>query len=364
MNKIFFSFAVASIGLVGYVAPSFADDGYQVIPLKAEFTKQSLDFQKKNLFPVTLPDYVVKGTKFYGIRGSYETKTASNIVNGQDKTNSETLFNLLSSTTDVCPSEAEEADGYNAIFSKYGAYSYNTAIVKQSTAGVKTFNYNYRLPDGIPMKFGKGRCFFVSMDGSDFANNDYTMKADLNLIVKVPNPKPIKIYSLGFEFSPGATPLVSYVVYPVTKDGANNTVKEGTLTGVYGNASMTSPTSTLTSWQGHNQIAVYKNNSCQEAFQNHASSKFAWQDTDSSMHGLGHSINWPTTHVVSEMTLSGQGRETDMKQMTGNSNVPFHLEAGDCVVHAVVNSFEKTASTPSTFQFNEETQTYFTVIPD
>ncbi|EHD13895.1 hypothetical protein CIN_12540 [Commensalibacter intestini A911] len=120
-----------------------------------------------------MPDYVVEGTKFYGIRGNFSTETqpnattTENTVNGipinvtVDNTNSETVFNLLSSTTDACSSEAEEADGYNVIESKYGSmYSYNTTIVKQTLGGRQSVNYDYKLPDGIPMKFGKGRCFF------------------------------------------------------------------------------------------------------------------------------------------------------------------------------------------------------------
>lgn len=360
MRKILFYFSVASVCLTGYAVPSFADGGYQVIPFKAEFTKQSLNFDKKNLFPITLPDYVVEGTKFYGIKGSFGTETIQNVVDGQDKTGSETLFNLLSSTTDACPTEAEVADSYDAIGSKYGFYSYNTAIVKQKTAGTQTFQYNYKLPDGILMKFGKGRCAFLSMDGSDFANKDYTMKADLNLIVKVPNPKPVKTYSLDFEFTSAS--LVSYVVYPVTADGANNTVMAGTLTGVYGNASMTSPLASIKSWQGLNQIAVYKNNTCQEAFLNHKETRFQWQDTAKSMHGLGHSINWPTTNVVGAMVLSGDGRGADMKQIEGNDQLPLHVEAGDCIVHAITNDYDN--PTNATFAFNEETQTHFTVIPD
>lgn len=360
MRKILFYFSVASVCLTGYAVPSFADGGYQVIPFKAEFTKQSLNFDKKNLFPIALPDYVVEGTKFYGIKGSFGTETIQNVVDGQDKTGSETLFNLLSSTTDACPTEAEVADSYDAIGSKYGFYSYNTAIVKQKTAGTQTFQYNYKLPEGILMKFGKGRCAFLSMDGSDFANKDYTMKADLNLIVKVPNPKPVKTYSLDFEFTPAG--LISYVVYPVTADGANNTVKAGTLTGIYGNASMTNTFAAVKNWKGLNRIAVYKNNTCQEAFLNHNATKFAWQDTDKSMHGLGHSVDWPTTKFVSEMTLSGDGRGADMKQMTGNDQLPLHLEAGDCVVHTIVNTYDN--PTHVSFNFNEETQTHFTVIPD
>ncbi|MDI2111992.1 hypothetical protein [Commensalibacter nepenthis] len=362
MKKILLAFVVMSSYLTGYTTSSYAEDGYQVIPFKAELTKQSLNFDKKNLFAVTLPDYVVEGTKFYGIKGSFTTKTLQYIVSGKDKTNSETLFNLLSSTTDACPSQGEVADGYNVIFNKYGGYSYNTAIVKQNVAGVQTFNYDYKLSDGIPMKFGKGRCVFLSMDGSDFANQNYTMKADLNLIIKVPNPKAVKTYSLDGEFSPGIYPLVSYVVIPVTKDGANNTVPAGTLTSVYGNASMMNPLATLKNWQGHNQIAVYKNGSCQEAFLNHSPTKFMWQDTESSMHGLGNSINWSTSNVVSDMTLSGSGRGVDIKQMSGNNKLPIHLEAGDCVAHAIVNTFDQ--PTDNTFQFNQETQTHFTVIPD
>lgn len=360
MKKILFSCTIVSGCLIGYTVPSFADGGYQVIPFQAEFTKKSLNFDKKNLFPLILPDYVVEGTKFYGIKGSFSTKTLQNIKDGKDQTSSETLFNLLSSTTNACPLYAEVADSYNVIGRKYGFYSYNTAIVKQKEAGVKTFEYNYKMPDGILMKFGGGRCIFLSMDGSDFAGHNYTMKADLNLIVKVPHPKPVKTYSLDFEFTPGG--LVSYVVYPVTKDGVNNTVHEGTLTGIYGNVSMTSSLSTTKQWQGYNRIVVYKNGSCQKAFKNHKPTKFAWQDTDQSMRGLGHSVSWPTTNVVSEMTLSGHGRGSDIKQMTGNNQLPVHLESGDCVVHAIVNSFDKTTSAP--VRLNEETQTHFTVIPD
>ncbi|EHD13896.1 hypothetical protein CIN_12550 [Commensalibacter intestini A911] len=45
MQKILFSFADA-----GSTAHSFSDGGYQVIPFKAEFTKQSATYTKKIFF--------------------------------------------------------------------------------------------------------------------------------------------------------------------------------------------------------------------------------------------------------------------------------------------------------------------------
>lgn len=336
-----------------------------------------------------MPDYVVEGTKFYGIRGNFSTETqpnattTENTVNGipinvtVDNTNSETVFNFLSSTTNACPSEAEEADGYNVIESKYGSmYSYNTTIVKQTLGGRQSVNYDYKLPDGIPMKFGKGRCLFLSMDGADFTGYNYTIKADLDLIVRVPNPKPVKIYTLDGEFV--TLRGVPYVVYPVTKDGANGTVQEGTLTGVYGDASMLNQFAILHNWKGLNQIAVYKNDSCQAAFPNHLATRFNWQYTPDSMRGFGYSIAWLTSIIISEMTLSGDGRGTDMKQMTGNNQLPIHLEAGDCVVHAITNSYvnqeghyveqgdwDPTQSKwDENIVFNQEMQTHFTIIPD
>lgn len=324
--------------------------------------KKTKDFDKKNLFPIPFPDNVPADIEYYGIKGTFSTTTQKNIDSGQDATNSETLFGLRPVTTDICPTAGEISNDYGDMAAKYGNEVYGVTIVKQNTAGTKSINLDYTLSKALPLHFGKGKCMLLSLDGSDFANLDYTMKADFEIRYKVKSPIKTKVYGLQGE-DPPQKGDVYYAVQPVLEDGVvlgNNSpipVYPGVLTSVFGDVSMMNNNS-LKNWSAKSRVVVYKNGTCEKAFPNHSLNPFHWKVAEQDLKGLTQSVDWPTTITVGELNINGNARDTIMKEMHGGSNLPINLEAGDCVAHAIAIDADRKVE-----GINVELQTHFVVAP-
>ncbi|CAI3953549.1 unnamed protein product [Commensalibacter communis] len=379
MNKLLYTSALCAFTLfLGSTASKAIDfpEHYRTLDVHQEFTKQSTDFKVKNVFPFFLPDNLPGVPVFKGAKGQFSTTAQANLdpTTNQDITSSETLFGV-EYVTDRCPKAGQEVYAMDQSFPGIH-YSLIGNIVKQ-TQGNKTqvSNIDFMNSYGIPMNMGKNGCGVLYFDGSDFQNKPYAMKADLQLKYTF---QPISI-GLDGEFIISANNQVkpalnAYVVIPVTagEGKGQGVIRPGTVFAVSGNISTAGVDSKVKgNWYVRYITAVYKNNSCQIAFKNHSATKFFWNDntgialdanTGTSTSPNNSSALQTTATIIADFTVAGKDRESIMRQVNGNQNLPVHVEDGDCVVQAALPYGDSTSN--SATNMNMESQTQVVYIPD
>lgn len=341
---------------------------YRTLHVQAEFTKESKDFQVKNLFPFYFPKDLPGTPVLKGVKGQFSTRTQAKLdKNGQDITVSETLFGA-DYATNRCPKAGEPASSYQDYYGKYRRHGLFGNIVKQTkgdTTQVSDIDMTFKF--GKVIDVGTKGCGIIIFDGTDFNNKPYTMKVDLDLKYTF---EPITT-SLGGEFIVGADnqkhpALNAYVVLPVKKGPGKgyNVLRPGTIYSVGGNiASAATYSKTKGHWFIRYITAVYKKNSCQIAFKNHSGEKFFWNDkTGTENKPNPSSVFWPDVTIISDFTVAGKDRESIMKQVNPNHKLPIHIEDGDCVVQAALPYGDSTTVAGS--HMNTEFQVAVQSIPD
>lgn len=331
---------------------------YQVFPVHLQWTKENYDSNHAPivLMPFNLPKSVPNGAEFVGVTGTITATTVGE--SPEENKDAVALLEMFSSSSDYCPKMGETINP--STFNLYDTSkftSYFSQIMKQTNVGDKTLDIDYTMAQGLPLNLGEDKCMFLKFDGWDWQSKPYTITADLEIKYKTSasnyNPN-IQKKSLDVENLWGA-PDTGYTVYPVLKDGnsANQTLPPGTIMSVFGGVGVLNVNyPNLKDWVVQSKIVVYKNGSCETAFPKHRLSRFRWQDTDST--------SWDTSIVIAEKTLKGSGINAALTQMTGNGNLPIHVEDGDCVAQAFVNSNVYGITDP----LNEEGQAGFSFIPD
>ncbi|MBS0987026.1 hypothetical protein [Acetobacter thailandicus] len=316
------------------------------ISMDVDFTKKSKNFQIKNIFPFFLPENSSENINIVSINGYALTTTLplgkSNFVS------SETLFGLTYTNAPTgCPYKGEAISSYAEMGNRFPGIPLAAVILKQTRPGTNKFSFNYKFPKGIPINVLPNGCFFISLDGSDFSNKDYRMKANFNVIYKKnikineDDIKKIFINNIDAEFlvapSTGRGPaLNAYVVLPVSTSGV---IKPGVLLGVYGNVAATAASefhqepSYSADWNIREIVAVYHHNSCLKAFPGHGSGKFTWNDPTSSKNLMNPtSALWKTSELLGNIEILGNGHESITKSIQYKKSII--LSQGDCIVAA------------------------------
>ncbi|GAN61342.1 hypothetical protein ACI01nite_03660 [Acetobacter cibinongensis] len=322
------------------------------------YTKKSLDFSKKNMFPIIKFD---EDSLIYihSINMYISTVTLPRSV-VEKRGHSETLFSLYLSGNDNCPKEAEESMGYNEIFEKYHHEGIVSNIIKQAYSGKKYTSIDYFFNEDIPLKVKKGSCIFSVLDGSDFSNKKYKMAQKIKIkyryAEKNSKVKKISLVGLGGEFVVSSnnyrTPtLNAYSVIPVSKNGK---LHPGWLLNLYGNVSATTESDEKYrskpegNWQISHYIMVYTKNSCQKAFPNHQGSLFFWNDkTGTFSQKNPSSAFWSTSLLLQKVSLSSYGNSSVVASIPSPSKEKFlKIEEGDCIVDAIVPSGDRFDKAP------------------
>lgn len=345
MKKILYIFC-SFIGGLFVTSSVFGNETYKhyrTLHVKAEVTKETKNFQVKNLEPFHFPSNLPGKIVYIGVKGQFSTTTEAKLnKDGRDVTFSETLFGIEYSQN-RCPKEGETVGSYQEYANKYQSRGLTGSIVKQTQPNsTQTVKVDVMLPYGIPISMGSKGCGIVLFDGSDFNNKPYTMKVDLELKYTF---EPI-MTSLGAEFSIDADnqtqrKLNAYEVVEV-RSGAytpnDRVLRPGTIYAVNGNITTSGIHSTNKGhWFVRYITAIYKNNSCQRAFKNHSPGNFSWNDkTGTSTIPNPSSIFWPDVKIISDATAEGKDRETVITTVKSNKNLPIHIEEGDCVVQAAL----------------------------
>ncbi len=316
------------------------------LPMKAELTKRTTSFQVKNLYAFRLPDSLSQDVNFRGIVGTLSTtSTANPSLHGA--VNSETLFGIAYTTQGNCPVSGQTIGSYAEIYARFPSQGLAGLIVKQARPGKQTFPVALVLPERLPMHIKPGGCIFVSFDGTDFANEPYTMSSDLQLLYDTGAPRwPDQTYTgLDSEFivSPSTAHgpvLNAYTVLPVSAKGP---IYPGKLISLYGNVSATAPPEFANiphgqgEWSVRDIVAIYQHGSCERAFPHHSANKFMWNDRS----GGGNAPNpslvlGPDTTRLLDMTLTGDGLDSVMTQANAIKTVPATVTEGDCVAVAIL----------------------------
>lgn len=377
MNKLLYTSALCAFSvLMGANAAKAVDfpDRYRTLDVHAEYTKQTDNFTVKNVFPFQFPDDLPGIPVLKGIDGQLSTTTEPTLdENGQEKTFSETLFNV-EFLTKTCP---KAGDGILSLDTAYGSDNHirlTGGIIKQTKGGeTKVLPIHFMNQyDTVLDNTNKG-CGIVYFDGSDFQNKPYTMKADLNLKYTF---QPIEM-QIGGEFvidvdtyQPTAR-WNAYVVHPVASGagkGSHGVFRPGTLFAFKGNSTASGVSlNTKGNWSVRYITAVYKNNSCNvglrdNVFGQDTSRRFQAQDEA----GIGSAPNptsalWPTATIISDITLVGHDRDSVVGQVN-SQNLPIHIEDGDCVVQAMLPQGQSTTGKGSSVNVETVTQAYY--IPD
>lgn len=331
---------------------------YQIFPVHLQWTKANYvsNAAKIVLMPFNLPQSVPDGAEFVGVTGTITSTTCGSCGESKDAV---ALLEMFSSRSDYCPEPGQviEPSTFN-LYDTSKFTSYFSQIMKQTNVGDKTLDIDYTMAQGLPLNLGEKKCMFLKFDGWDWQSKPYTITADLKIKYKIsePNYNPnIRKETLDVENMWGA-PDIGYKVYPVLKGGnsANQTLPPGTIMSVFGGVGIVNVNhADLKDWVIQSKVVIYKNGSCEKAFPDHHVYKFIWQNSiDSTL--------WDTSTVIAESTLKGSGIGSAVTQMTGNDNLPIHVEDGDCVAQAFVNSNVHGIGTA----LNEEAQTGFSFIPD
>lgn len=361
-------------GMLCVTSSVFAEEPhqhYRTLHVQAEVTKQTKNFQVKNIEPFYFPKGLPGKIVYLGAKGTFSTTTTQEKLNkaGKDVTYSETLFGVEASA-DKCPKEGETVGSYPEYAGKYQKRTFMVgSIVKQTQANsTKDVKVDVMLPYGTPVLMGPKGCGIVVFDGSDFNDKPYTMKVDLELKYTF---EPI-ITSLGAELTLDADNqthfrLNGYEVVLV-KSGPFHTnervIRPGTIYAVNGNI-MTSGVYAKNKghWFVRYITAVYKHNSCQVAFKNHSPRSFTWNDkTGTSTTPNPSSVFGPDVTIISDETAEGDGRGAVNTIVKSNKNLPIHVEEGDCVVQAALPYGDSTTGNGT--NMNSEFFVYTQSIPD
>ncbi|CAI3948276.1 unnamed protein product [Commensalibacter communis] len=377
MNKFLYTSALCAFSLLlGSTASKAIDfpEHYRTLDIHQEYTKQTDNFTVKNVFPFKFPADLPGVPVFKGIKGQLSTTTqASFDENGKENTYSETLFNIAF-VKNACP---KAGDGILSMDSAYGAgnhLSLTGGIVKQTKGNAtQVYNIDFMNQYDTVLDTRNGGCGVVYFDGTDFKKKPYTMLADLQLKYSF---QPIGIpldgeFILDVDTYAAKARYNAYIVYPVAKGAGpgQGVIRPGTIFSVNGDATASgSYVNNKGDWSVRYVTAVVKNNSCQVGFKNYTqgqdlSKRFQTQDQA----GVGSAPNptavlWPTSTIISDFTLVGNGRDSVVGNVRPNQNLPVHVNDGDCVVQAML-PLGKITTTPGT-NVNVESQTNIQYIPD
>lgn len=359
MKKYLYAVPLLAFGF-GMMLSAHAEtrSDYQEFPVHLQWTKANYNSRDAPwvLMPFNLPQSVPDGAEFVGVTGTITSTVCGKCGETKDAV---ALLEMFSSRSDYCPENGQVID--HKTFNLYDTSkftSYFSQIMKQTNVGDKTLDIDYTMAQGLPLNLGEKKCMFLKFDGWEAHSEPYTITADLKIKYKIsePNYNPnIRKETLDVENLWGA-PSIGYLLYPVLKNGkpANKTLPPGTIMSVFGGVGVVNiDQADLKDWVIQSKVVVYKNGSCEKAFPKHPLYKSPWQN-------LIDSTVWDTSTVIAESTLKGSGIGSAVTQMTGNDNLPIHVEDGDCVVQAFVNSNVHGISKV----LNEEAQTGFSFIPD
>lgn len=382
MNKLLYTSTLCAFSiLMGFTSAKAIDfpDRYRTLDVHTEFTKQTDNFTVKNVFPFKFPDDLPGTPVFKGIKGQLSTMTeASFDESGQENTYSETLFSVefLKKT---CPKAGDSILSMDSAYGDGNHIPLTGGIVKQTKGGTASnpltqiYHINFMNQYDTVLDMQDGGCGVVYFDGTDFRNKPYTMKADLQLKYSF---SPINIpldseFILDVDTYAAQARHNAYIVYPVIQGSGKGqgVIRPGTIFAVNGDASVSgSYVKNKGDWSVRYVTAVLKNNSCQVGLKNgvtgqDTSKRFQTQDKA----GIGAASNptvvlWPTSTIISDFTLVGNGRDSVVGNAKGNSNLPVHVEDGDCVVQAILPLGK--SSTTSGTNVNVESQTNIKYIPD
>lgn len=348
-----------------------AETAMKSLSFEASFTKSTKDFQVKNLFPVEMPAGMSGRLNIRGVRGQVSTTTLPD-VRRKGYVGSETLFGLNAPRVGKCPKSGEATASYGDMVRSYRSFAVGSVIVKQARPGTETYHINYTLPVGVPVDIPTGGCLFVTFDGTDFADQPYTIKGNFSILYDT-DPRAdrkIEIPGLDAEFtlSPGNRrhpTLNAYSVLPVSESGP---VQPGKILSVFGDFSVTTvvnakdiPPSTG-DWSVWHAVAVYRKDSCQKAFPDHAAHKFFWNDrTGTATVANPSSLFWPTSQIIADGVASGHGIQSVEHAASPGVAMPVLVESGDCIVDAIIPSGDVESEH---LALNTESQIYLEFEPD
>ncbi|CAI3931603.1 hypothetical protein [Commensalibacter papalotli (ex Botero et al. 2024)] len=377
MNKLLYTSALCAFSLfLGSTASKAIDfpDHYRTLDVKVEQTKATDNFTKKWVFPFKFPDNLPGTPVFKGAIGQLSTTTQPTFdVNGNEITYSETLFSVEFLKKTCVPEEGAEV----LTMDNFGSDNHIPllgGIVKQTkgnTTQVYHIDFMNHYDTVIDLK--DGGCGVVYFDGTDFKSKPYTMKADLQLKYSF---EPVHV-QLGGEFILDVDTYAAqaranaYNVYPVSSGSGkgNRVIRPGTIFSVNGNASASGTyIKNKGDWSVRYVTAIVKNNSCQVGFKNYTQGQDLSKSFQTQDHaGIGSAPNptavlWPTSTIISDFTLVGNGRDSVVGNAFGNSNLPVHVDDGDCVVQAMLPLGRSTTG-PGT-NVNVEAQVGIVYIPD
>lgn len=352
-------------------------DRYRTLDVHATYIKQTDNFTVKNVFPFQFPSDLPGIPVFKGARGQLSTTTqASFDEKGLENTYSETLFNIAF-LNKTCP---KAGDPILSMDSAYGAGNHiglTGGIVKQTKGNAtQTYHVDFMNQFDTILDTQNGGCGIVYFDGTDFKNKPYTMKADLELKYSF-LPVFAQLdgeFTLDVDTYSPTRRLNAYIVYPVVAGPGKGVgaIRPGTIFAVNGNASVSEKgvinNNNPGRWSVRYVTAVVKNNSCQVGFKSYTkgqdlTKRFQTQDSA----GIGNAPNqsavlWPTSTIISDFTLVGEGRDSVVGNAQGNKNLPVHVNDGDCVVQAMLPL--GTSSTATGTYVNVESQVNVKYIPD
>ncbi|MCG4257202.1 hypothetical protein [Acetobacter senegalensis] len=320
-------------------------DDLKAFPLKAALTKRSLSFEKKNYFPFYIPENFPSDIRFRGIVGTFSTITRNK--ENKNKVSSETLFGIDYSTSKKCPVLGQTVNSYAEAVAQFPHRSLVSIIIKQAHVGKQTLIVGFELPVGLPLHLPQGGCFMLSLDGSDFSGQEYTMSSDLNILYDTKKADYTSFTTAGLDSELIVAPtdrygpvLNAYTVIPISGKGL---IKPGKILDIYGVISATPPPSfgflenKNEKWSLRQIIAVYRNGSCERAFPNHPDGKFTWNDHTE---GYGKknetSALWATSDILLNTTMTDYGLNSVQKQINLVRNLPATVVSGDCLVSAII----------------------------